>query len=416
MESIMLPQNQAQVEDTGRIDGHPPPMIEVEVRERSRSRKHWIILAIALIAVAALLAWGIWSRFGASTARRAETPKAALPAVSIVSPKRTAPAQEVILPGNVQPFITSPIYARTNGYLRKWYFDIGAHVKQGQLLAVIEAPEVDQQMQQSLSNLNTAKANLALAETTKNRYQGLLKSNAVSQQDADNAVGTYDANKAIVDANQANVKQLQALQSFEKIYAPFDGVVTARNMDIGDLINSGSSGGVKTDLFHIVQPGVLRVYVNVPEEYSQGIKVGMTADLNITEFPGRKFQGKLVRTANDINVTTRTLLIEIDVDNPTGTLLTGSYAEVHLAVPTQASTFLIPVNTLIFRSEGLHVATVKDGKVVLAAVTPGHAICNQLELVAGVKREDQIIVNPPDSIVSGQGVQIVQATLPGDTK
>src|ERR1700732_4100559 len=413
MESIMLPQNQTQDEDTRRIDGHPPPIV-VEVWERSH--RHWLVLAIALIAVAALLVWGIWSRVRASTTLRAETAQAALPAVSVVSPKQTAPAQEIVLPGNVQPFITSPIYARTNGYLRKWYVDIGAHVKQGQLLAVIEAPEVDQQLEQSLSNLNTAKANLALAETTKNRYQGLLNDNAVSQQDVDNAVGNYNANKATVDANQANVKQLQALQSFEKIYAPFDGVITARNTDIGDLINSGSSGGVKTDLFHIVQPGTLRVYVNVPEEYSQGIKIGMTADLNITEFPGRKFQGKLVRTANDINVTTRTLLIEVDVDNPTGTLLTGSYAEVHLAVPTQASTLLLPVNTLIFRSEGLHVATVKDGKVVLSAVTPGHDFGNQIEIVAGLKPGDQVIVNPPDSIVAGQAVQIVQASLPGDIK
>src|SRR6202035_5458481 len=212
--------------------------------------------------------------------------------------KQTTPAQEIILPGNVQPFITSPIYSRTNGYLKKWYFDIGAHVKQGDLLAVIETPEVDQQLEQSLSNLNTAKANLALSEITKNRYEGLLKTNAVSQQDVDNAVGSYNANKAIVDASQANVKQLQALQSFENIYAPSDGVVTARNTDIGDLINSGNSSGVKTDLFHIAQPGMLRVYVNVPEEYSQGIKTGMTAELALAEFPGRRFQGKLVRTAD----------------------------------------------------------------------------------------------------------------------
>jgi RND family efflux transporter MFP subunit len=336
--------------------------------------------------------------------------------VSVVSPKRSAPAQEIILPGNVQSFISSPIYARTNGYLRKWYFDIGAHVKQGQLLAVIETPEVDQQLEQSLSNLNTAKANLALAETTKNRYQGLLKDNAVSQQDVDNAVGTYNANKATVEANQANVRQLQALQSFEKIYAPYDGVITARNIDTGDLINSGSSGGVKTDLFHISQPGTLRVYVNVPEEYSQGVKTGMTADLSLAEFPGRRFQGKLVRTADAINMTTRTLLIEIDVDNPAGTLLTGSYAEVHLAVPAQASTYLLPVNTLIFRSEGLRVGIVKDGKVVLSAVTPGHDFGNEIEIVAGLKPEDQVIVNPPDSIVSGQDAQIVQAALPGDIK
>ncbi len=173
---------------------------------------------------------------------------------------------------------------------------------------------------------------------------------------------------------------------------------------------------MKTDLFHIAQPGRLRVYVNVPEEYSQGVKVGMTADLSLAEFPGRRFRGKLVRTADAITVTTRTLLIEIDVDNPTGTLLTGSYAEVHLAVPTQASTFLLPVNTLLFRSEGLRVGIVKDGKVVLTAVTPGHDFGNQIEIVSGLKPDDQVIVNPPDSVITGQQVQIVQATLPGDTK
>jgi len=381
-----------------------------------RSRKAWLVLALAVIAVAALLVSGIWSRVKAGTTLRAETAQAALPAVSVVSPKQTAPADEIILPGNVQPFITSPIYARTNGYLKKWYFDIGAHVKQGQLLAVIETPEVDQQLQQARSNLLTAQANLELASITKTRYQGLLKSNAVAQQDVDNAVGTYNANKAIVEADKAAVEQYSALVSFEKIYAPFDGVITARNTDIGDLINSGSNSNLKTDLFHIAQPGKLRVYVNVPEEYSQGIKSGMTGDLILAEFPGRKFQGKLVRTAEAINVTTRTLLIEIDVDNPAGTLLTGSYAEVHLAVPTQASTFLLPVNALLFRSEGLRVGIVRNGKVTLSAVTPGHDFGSQIEIVSGLKADDQVIVNPPDSIVSGQGVQIVQATLPGDTK
>jgi len=381
-----------------------------------RSAKHWLGLAIALIVVGGLLISGIWSRVRARTNLNTETAQAALTAVSVVSPKQTAPADEVILPGNVQPYISSPIYARTNGYLKKWYFDIGAHVKRGQLLALIETPEVDQQLQQARSNLLTAQANLELASITKTRYQGLLKSNAVSQQDVDNAVGTYNANKAIVEADKAAVQQYSALVSFEKVYAPFDGVITARNTDIGDLINSGSNSNVKTDLFHIAQPGTLRVYVNVPEEYSRGITVGMSADLSLAEFPDRKFQGKVVRTADAINLTTRTLLIEIDVENPTGTLLTGSYAEVHLAVPTLASTFLIPVNTLLFRTEGLRVGIVKDGKVVLSAVTPGHDFGNQIEIVSGLKAGDQVIVNPPDSIVSGQEVQIVKATLPGDVK
>ena len=378
--------------------------------------RRWLGVAIAVVVVAVLLVTGILSRVRARTKLKAETNQVALTSVSVVAPKQTAPAEEIILPGNVQPFITSPVYARTNGYLKKWYFDIGAHVKKGQLLAVIETPEVDQQLQQARSNLSTAQANLELATITKTRYQGLLKTHAVAQQDADNAVGTYNANTAIVQADQAAVDQYAALVSFEKVYAPFDGVITARNTDIGDLINSGSSAGVKTDLFHIVQPGMLRVYVNVPEEYSRGIKVGMTADLALAEFPGRTFQGNLVRTAAAINMTTRTLLVEIDVANPTNTLLTGSYAEVHFKIPTQGSTFIIPVNTLIFRSEGLRVGVVKDDKVTLTSVTPGHDFGNEIEIVAGLKREDQIIINPPDSIVTGQQVQIVQATLPGDTK
>ena len=406
----MLPQT----EDRKPTRGPTLPWKDVEVRRGLR--KLWLVWAIALVVVAVVLLWGIWSRVRAGRTARAEAAQSAVTPVSVISPTRAAPAQEIILPGNVQPFSSSPIYSRTNGYLRKWYVDIGARVKQGQLLAVIDAPEVDQQVEQSVSNLNTAKANLALAEITKNRYQALLTKKAVSQQDVDNAVGTYNANKSIVEADQANVKQLQALQSFEKIYAPFAGVVTARNTDIGDLVNSGSAGGIKTDLFHIAQPGTLRVYVNVPEEYSQGIKEGMTADITLAEFPGRKFQGKLVRTADAINMTTRTLLIEVDVANPAGTLLTGSYAEVHLAVPTQGSTYLLPVNTLIFRSEGLRVGVVRDGKAVLTAVTPGHDFGNEIEIVAGLKAGDQVIVNPPDSIVSGQQVQIVQATLPGDVK
>jgi len=412
MESyFMLPQTEGR-----RQTGEQPLPLNIAEQTAKRPRKHWLALIIALIVLSALLISGIWSRVRARAVLNTETAQAALPAVSVVSPKRTTPTDEVILPGNVQPYISSPIYARTNGYLRKWYFDIGARVKKGQLLAVIETPEVDQQLQQARSNLLTAQANLELASVTKTRYQGLLKSNAVSQQDVDNAVGTYNANKAIVEADKAAVEQYSALVSFEKVYAPFDGVITARNTDIGDLINSGSSSNVKTDLFHIAQPGRLRVYVNVPEEYSQGIATGMTADLSLAEFPDRRFQGKVVRTADAINVTTRTLLIEVDVDNPTGTLLTGSYAEVHLAVPTQISTFLIPVNTLLFRTEGLRVGVVKEGKVVLTAVTPGHDFGDQIEVVSGLKSDDQVIVNPPDSIVSGQEVQIVKATLPGDTK
>ena len=384
---------------------------------RRHSSRRWLMPFMIAAIVVGLLIFGIRSRVKAEAKLRTATAQMAVPSVSVVQPKPTASAQEIILPGNIQPFISSPIYARTDGYLKKWYFDIGAHVKAGQLLATIETPEVDQQLAQARSNLDTARANLELAQITKDRYQGLLKKHAVSQQDVDNAVGTYSANKAIVDADTANVRHYEALVSFEKVYAPFDGVIIARNTDIGDLINSGSNTAPRTDLFDVVQPGTLRVYVNVPEEYSRGVKPEVTAaEIVLAEFPGERFPGKLVRTANAINATTRTLLVEIDVPNPSGTLLSGSYAEVHLKIPGQSSTYLIPVNCLIFRSEHLQVGIVRNGKIVLTDLTPGHDLGAEIEIVAGLKADDQVVLNPPDSLVSGQTVQIVQATLPGDSK
>jgi RND family efflux transporter MFP subunit len=389
-----------------------PPALTVVVKSR-RSQKGWVVAAVILLAFAAIVVFGMFARHRKGAAVLADTQQMALPSVSVVTPQHSAPSQEIVLPGNVQPYISSPIYSRTNGYLKAWYADIGAHVRRGQLLAEIQTPEVDQQLLQSRSNLATAQANLKLAEVTKNRYQGLLATHAVAQQDVDNAVGTYNANKAIVEANLANVKQLETLQSFEKIYAPFDGIITARNTDVGDLINSGNSGNVKTDLFHISQPGKLRVYVNVPEQYSQATTPGLTAELTLAEFPGRQFQGKLVRTSDSINFATRTLTAEIDVDNPTGELLSGSYTEVHLKVPGQASSFLVPVSTLIFRSQGLQVAVVTNGSVVLTPVTPGRDFGEQIEIVSGLKGDESLIVSPPDSIITGQKVQVVQASANG---
>src|SRR5207253_5132540 len=245
--------------------------------QRQGSPARWLLPLMIALVVLAVLIYGIRSRVKAAANLRTVTAEVAVPTVSVVPPKPTAPAQEIILPGNIQPFISSPIYARTDGYLKKWYFDIGAHVKAGQLLAVIQTPELDQQLAQARSTLATAQANLELAKITRDRYQGLLTKRAVAQQDVDNAVGTFNANKAVVDADMANVQRYQALVSFEKVYAPFDGVITARNTDIGDLINSGSSTAPRTNLFDIVQPGTLRVYVNVPEEYSRGIIPGQTA-------------------------------------------------------------------------------------------------------------------------------------------
>jgi RND family efflux transporter MFP subunit len=351
------------------------------------------------------------------TRLRAVTVQMAVPSVSVVEPKQGEPAQEVVLPGSIQPFISSPVYARTDGYLKKWYFDIGAHVRAGQLLATIQAPEVDEQLSQARSTLATAEANLKLAEITRDRYETLLQKHAVAQQDRDNAVGTYTADKAIVDADSANVRHYQALVSYENVYAPFDGVITARNTDIGDLINAGSSSTARTDLFHISQTGTLRVYVNVPEEYSRGVMPGKTAaDIVLAEFPGQKFHGKVVRTSEAINGTTRTLLTEIDLSNSQNTLLSGAYAEVHLQIPSASPTFLVPVNTLIFRSSQLQVGVVKDGKVVLTQISPGHDLGTDIEVVAGLKAGDQVVVNPPDSLVSGEQVNIVKASLPGDSE
>lgn len=384
---------------------------------RWQSGRRWLIAAVVVVAVIGVLAFEIRSRVKAATDLRAVTFQLAVPSVSVVLPKQTAPAQEVVLPGNMQPYISSPIYARTDGYLKKWYFDIGAHVKQGDLLAIIQTPEVDEQLVQARSTLATAQANLALAQITRDRYESLLKKQAVAQQDVDNASGAYTANKAIVDADTANVRHFEALVSFENVYAPFDGVITARNTDIGDLINSGSNTAPRTDLFDISQTRTLRVYVNVPEEYSQAIKPGETAaDITLAEFPDQRFPGKLVRTSDAINATTRTLLAEIDLDNPGGSLLSGSYAEVHLKVAAQNSTFLLPVSALIFRAEKLQVGVVKNGNVVVTEVISGHDLGDQIEIVAGLKPTDQVIVNPPDSLVSGQSVKVVQATLPGDSQ
>jgi RND family efflux transporter MFP subunit len=387
------------------LEHHPATVI---IKNPHWSRRSWIIACTILLVFAGIFAYRIISRLRHAATVRAETTQMSLPSVSVATPERSAPLREIVLPGNVQPFTSAPIYARTNGYLKTWYADIGAHVKKGQLLAVIETPEVDQQLRQSRSNLATSEANLRLSEITKNRYQGLLATHAVAQQDVDNAVGTYNANKSIVDANQANVNQLETLQSFEKVYAPFDGIITARNTDVGQLISAGNSGDVKTDLFHISQPAKLRVYVNVPEQYSQAATPGLTAELTLAEFPGRTFQGNLVRTSDSINYTTRTLIAEIDVDNPTGKLLSGAYTQVHLKVPGQTSSYLVPVSALIFRAHGLQVAVVKNGAALLIPVTPGHDYGEKIEILSGLQAADTVIVNPPDSLVSGQKVEVVQ--------
>jgi RND family efflux transporter MFP subunit len=380
---------------------------------RSPSRlKYWLGVIFAVLVIAGLLASGIRARLEAETAVKRETAEIAVTPVSIVRPQHLSPKQEVVLPGNVQPYYNSPIYARTNGYVKHWYVDIGAHVKEGQLLADIETPEVDQQLEQARANLATAQANLNLSQITTARYQRLKNTNAVARQDVDNASGANSANAAIVQADQANVRQLEALQSFEKVYAPYDGVITFRNTDIGDLINSGNTGP-SAQLFQIVQPETLRVYVNVPEAYAKQVKPGLGADLELAESPGRYFHGKLVRTAQAIDYSTRTLLVEIEADNRTGEIFNGAYAQVHFKLPTASFAFVIPVNCLLFRAQGLQVAVVNNGCVELRTIKPGHDFGDNIEIVSGLNGTEEVVINPPDSIVAGQAVRVGQSTAIG---
>jgi RND family efflux transporter MFP subunit len=377
-------------------------------------RRHLALLGIAVVAGALGLGvvWGIRARSAASTTLRQTTAEAAISVVSVVSPKADAPTQEILLPGTTQAFTDAPIFARTSGYVKGWYFDIGARVKQGQLLAEIESPEVDQQLQQARADLETAQANLRQAQITADRWLALLQSDSVSKQETDQAVSALSAMKATVDSNAANVRRLEQLQGFEKIYAPFDGVITARNVDIGFLINAGAST-VAQELFHLAAIHTLRVFVAVPEVYSRAARPGSAATLTLEEFPGRSFHGTLVRNANAIDLASRTLLVEVDVDNPGGELLPGAYVFVHLKLPKEIASVTLPANTLLFRAEGLRVAVIQDGRAQLVPVTIGRDYSETVEILSGLQPTDQVIVAPSDSLTSGTRVRIARA--PGGT-
>jgi RND family efflux transporter MFP subunit len=368
-----------------------------------------ILSLFAVIVVAVAVIWGISSRRKTNAQLAQETQELAVPVVAVIHPKAGAPQQEIVLPGDMQPFTDAPIYARINGYLKKWYADIGAHVKAGQLLAEIDAPEVDQQLQQARADLATAQANLHLAEITATRYKDLLKTESVAQQDVDNAVGNYEARNTAVESAQSNVKRLEETQSFEKIYVPFDGIITARNTDIGALIDSGSGGGPARELFHIAAVNRLRVYINVPQIYTPHLRLGLHADLVLRELPGRKFEGTVVRDSGAIDSTTRTMLAEIDVNNPTGELKPGAYVEVHLKMPTSVTTFTLPVNATIFKSAGMQVATVKNNKTIaLVPITIGRDFGSEIEVLDGLKADDSVVINPPDSLIDGENVKVSQ--------
>jgi RND family efflux transporter MFP subunit len=381
------------------------PEVEYPGKPAPPSAKHgFLLLIVAIIVVIVVVIAGVVPRMRAKAALKTETDKSAVPTVDVIQPKQGAPHQEIVLPGNIQAFTDAPIYARTNGYLKKWYVDIGARVKAGQLLAVIDTPEVDQQLLQARADLNTAEANSNLSQITWKRYEDLKNTDSVSKQDVDNANGDYEAKKATEASSAANVKRLEDTKAFQNIYAPFDGVITARDTDIGQLIDQGSSTTQK-ELFHIAAIKTLRVYINVPQQYSIAAKPGLTADLTLGEYPGRRFQGTLVRTANAIDVASRTLLVEVDVNNATGELLPGAYTEVHLKLPNDIPTFILPVSALIFRAQGLQVATVdSNNKTKLVAITLGRDFGSQVEVLSGLNADDNVIVNPSDSVIDGEQV------------
>jgi RND family efflux transporter MFP subunit len=386
----------------------------------SKTSSRWLLagLAAAVAALGTVIYSGIHERAHAETTLGVRTEQAAVPIVNVVLPTPGAASQEIVLPGNTQAFNDTPIYARTNGYLKRWYVDIGAHVQQGQLLAEIDTPEIDQQLEQARADLKNAQANAQLAQITATRWQTLLKTNSVSKQETDQAVQDLSARQASVDSMTANVHRLEELQSFEKVYAPFGGVITARNTDIGALINAGA-GGVPQELFHMAAVNRLRVYVAVPEIDSQAAQNGAKASLTFDEYPGETFQGTIVRNSDSIDLASRTLNVEVDIDNAQGRIKTGAYAFVHLKSSQPAHTsnasLTIPADTLLFRSEGLRVGVVRNGHAALVPITIGRDFGSTVEVVAGLQPTDQVIVNPSDSLTSGNAVQ-VSAPQAGDLK
>jgi membrane fusion protein, multidrug efflux system len=344
-----------------------------------------------------------------------ETEAVAIPTVAVVHPQTEPGNDELVLPGNLQAFIESPIFARTNGYLLRWYKDMGSKVEKGELLASIDTPEIDQELSQSRANREQIKAALAMAKISADRWENLRKTDSVSQQEADQQTSGYQQALANLAAAEANVHRLEDLESFKSVYAPFSGVLTRRTVDPGALINSGAQATGK-ELFDIARVDPLRVYVSVPQAYAPNIKVGMKANVTLQEFPGQKFAGTVVRTADAIDPATRTLNTEVDVPNKDGKLLPGSFGEVHFATGTSVPRITIPVNAMLFRAEGPRVAVVdKDGKVHLHPISIGRDFGATLEILGGVEVSDQIVINPSDSLDEGQQVHVAKPAA-GDAR
>jgi RND family efflux transporter MFP subunit len=361
-------------------------------------------LAVAVV-LGLFIYSGIHGRVEAEFNLQQATDQAAIEDVNVVCPNAAAPIDEVVLPGATQPFVNSPIYARTNGYLVKWYYDIGAKVKQGDLLATIDTPELDKQLEQVRADLETARSNLALSKTTAERWQQLVKTRSVSQQSTDQAMDNFSATEASVDSYAANVRRLEDLVSFEKVYAPFDGVITVRNTDTGWLIDAGANSPSK-ELFQLAQTSTLRVFVAIPEVYSRAARLGAVATLTLDEFPSETFRGEITRTSQSIDMASRTLNTEIDVANPTGRLLPGAYVHVHLKLSSQTHSVIIPSNAaLLFRSEGLRVGVVRNGHAELVSITIGVDYGGTVQVTSGLTSTDHVITSPSDSLISGTPVR-----------
>ena len=378
-------------------------------QERGRAeteRKSRLFLFLVGIAVA-LVVVGIFTilqRREQYNALAQETEKLAVPTVAVIHPTVEPSQEDLVLPSTLQAYVESPIYARTTGYVKKWYHDIGSHVQKGELLADIETPEVDQQLSQARADLGTTQANENLSRITATRYEELIKTDGVSKQEVDNAVGDYAARQAAVASAQANVRRLEDLESFKHIYAPFAGVITRRNVDIGNLINAGN-GGSAQELFVLAATDPIRAYVSVPEVYAAAVHPGLGAYLELTQFPGEKFQGKVARTADAIDLASRTLNTEVDVPNKSGQLLPGGYAQVHLLVGVAGTRLQVPVNALLFRAEGLRAVVVDaNHKTHLHQLAIGRDYGTALEVLQGLRADDWIVVNPPDSL--DEGVQV----------
>ena len=367
---------------------------------KRRIKFYFLAGAVGLIALAAI---GIEARFSRTQSIQQHPNKAAESTVTVVHPQK-ASITIPVLPGQTQAYTDAPIFAQTSGYLKKWYFDIGAKVKAGDVLAEIDTPEVDQELAQAQAQIKVAQAALNLAEVTYRRNQDLFNRKVIAVQDFDTAADTYRENQAIVMADQANINQLDALEAFKIVRAPFNGIVTARNTDIGDYIASGSG----TQLFRMQQTSPLRVYVNVPQIFAQMVKIGTEGDLTLDEFPGRKFLGRVTNTARAIDPTSRTLLTELQVPNETGELFPGAYALITLQVNDNTGILTIPSNALLFRSEGATVGVVDaDGKVEIRKITINLNLGDKLEISQGLSETDQVIVNPSDSLANGMTVKIL---------